>query len=57
MTPEQVLARLNQMRKEFDDDQGSEEYQALTHALLFLSYQMSAFKQYIKEAKQKNGDN
>ncbi|MFL5339942.1 MAG: hypothetical protein ACJ8F7_07315 [Gemmataceae bacterium] len=56
MTPEQVLARLNQMRKEFDDDQQSEEYQALTHALLFVSYQMSAFKQYMQEAKRKSGE-
>jgi len=28
MTPEQVMARLNQMRKDlFDDDKESEEYQ------------------------------
>jgi hypothetical protein len=55
MTPEQVLARLNQLRKEFDDDQEDETYQALTHALLFLSYQMSAFKQYMQEANKKSG--
>jgi len=50
MTPEQVLARLNQMRKEFDDDTESEEYQTLTHAMLFISYNMAAFKQYLQEA-------
>jgi hypothetical protein len=53
MTPEQVLARLNQLRKDFDDDKEDENYQALTHALLFMSYQMSAFKQYMQEANKK----
>jgi hypothetical protein len=53
MTPEQVLARLNQMRKDFDDDKESEEYQTLTHALLFVSYNMAAFKQYLQEANKK----
>ena len=50
MTPEQVIARLNQLRKEFDDDTEDENYLALTHALLFISYQMAAFKQYMTEA-------
>ena len=53
MTPEQVLARLNQLRKEFDDDKENEDYLALTHALLFISYQMAAFKNYMHEANQK----
>lgn len=53
MTPEQVIARLNQLRKEFDDDKEDETYQALTHALLFISYQMAAFKTYMQEANQK----
>mgnify|MGYP000066257616 CR=1 FL=1 len=52
MTPENVLARLNQLRKEFDDDKENEDYLALTHALLFLSYQMAAFKQYMAEANE-----
>ena len=53
MTPEQVLARLNQLRKEFDDDKEDESYLALTHALLFISYQMAAFKQYMAESEKK----
>jgi|DewCreStandDraft_4_1066084.scaffolds.fasta_scaffold160229_2 hypothetical protein len=57
MTAEQVLARLNQLRKEFEDDPESEEYLALTHALLFVSYQMAAFKQYLAEAdRHRSGD-
>jgi hypothetical protein len=51
MTPEQIMARLNQMRKEYDDDHESEEYQTLTHALLFISYNLAAFKQYLQETK------
>jgi hypothetical protein len=49
MTTEQVLARLNQMRKDFDDEKDSEEYQTLTHALLFISYNMAQFKQYLAQ--------
>jgi hypothetical protein len=55
MTAEQILARLNALRKDYDDDEDSEDYQALTHALLFLSYQMAAFKQYLAEAEKKKG--
>ena len=51
MTAEQVIAKLNQLRKEFDDDKEDETYLALTHALLFISYQMAAFKQYLQESK------
>ena len=51
MTPEQIMARLNQMRKEYDDDKESEEYQVLTHALLFISYNLALFKQYLQETK------
>src|SRR5262249_60412366 len=53
MTPEQVIARLNQLRKEFDDDKENEDYFALRHALLFISYQMATFKTYMQEASKK----
>ena len=55
MTPEQVLARLNALRKDYEDDPDSEEYQALTHALVFASLQMAAFKQYLADANKKSG--
>lgn len=55
MTPEQVLARLNALRKDFEDDPDSEEYQVLTHALVFLSLQMAAFKEYLANAHKKPG--
>ena len=51
MTTEQVLARLNQMRKDFDDDKESEEYQTLTHAMLFISYNMAMFKNYLQDVR------
>ena len=53
MTAEQVIARLNQLRKEFDDDKEDENYLALTHAVLFVSYQMAAFKKYLVESAPK----
>jgi hypothetical protein len=56
MTAEQVIARLNTLRKDYDDDEESEEYQSLTHAMLFLSYQMAAFKQYLRDADKKKTD-
>jgi hypothetical protein len=52
LTPEQVLARLNELRKEYEDedDPDNEHFQALHHAFLFLSYQLDAFKKYLAEA-------
>jgi hypothetical protein len=50
LTPEQVIARLNQLRKDYDDDKTSEEYQTLTEALLFISYNLAAFKDYLADA-------
>lgn len=51
MTAEQVLAKLYQLRKEFDDDREDETYQALDHAFLFISYRIAEFKQYLEEVK------
>jgi len=49
-TPEQLLAKLYELRKDFqDDDEDNLEYLALHHAFLFLSYNMDAFKRYVKE--------
>jgi hypothetical protein len=53
LTPEQIMAKLYELRKEYqdDDDPDNEEYQALHHAFLFLSYQMDTFKRYVQEAQ------
>jgi hypothetical protein len=55
LTAEQILSKLNELRKEYqdDDDPTNAEYLALHHAFLFLSYQMEAFKKYIAEENAK----
>lgn len=51
MTPEQLLAKLYELRKDYqDDDEENEHYLALHHAFLFISYNMEAFKKYVQEA-------
>ncbi len=53
LTPEQILARIYELRKDYQDDEEDEHYQALHHAFLFISYQMDAFKKYVQEAAAK----
>jgi hypothetical protein len=54
LTPEQILSRLNELRKDYEDEDGTDEhYQALHHAFLFLSYNMEAFKRYVAEAAER----
>jgi hypothetical protein len=52
LTPEQILSKLNELRKDYQDDDHPEDenFQALHHAFLFISYQMEAFKRYVQEA-------
>lgn len=50
MTTEQLLAKLYELRKDFQDEEECPEYLALHHAFLFISYNMDAFKKYCKEA-------
>jgi len=56
LTAEQILSKLNELRKEYqdDDDPTNPEYLALHHAFLFLSYQMEAFKKYVAEENAKH---
>jgi hypothetical protein len=54
LTAEQILSKLNELRKEYqDDDAPTPEYLALHHAFLFISYQMEAFKKYVAEENAK----
>ena len=55
LTAEQILSKLNELRKEYhdEDDPDNEEYLALHHAFLFLSYQMDSFKKYVAEVNAK----
>lgn len=52
-TADQLLARLYALRKDFADDPEDETYQALHHAFLFISYNMNAFKDYVRAAAEK----
>ena len=56
MTAEQLLSRLNELRKDYqdEDDPDNLEFLALHHAFLFLSYNMEAFKRYVQEAQKKS---
>lgn len=48
-TADQLLARLYALRKDYADDPEDETYQALHAAFLFVSYNMNAFKEFVKE--------
>jgi hypothetical protein len=50
---DQLLARLYALRKDYADDPEDETYQALHHAFLFISYNMAAFKEYVKKEEEK----
>lgn len=52
-TADQLLARLYALRKDYADDPEDETYQALHHAFLFISYNMNAFKDYVKNEAEK----
>ena len=53
LTAEQLLDKINKLRKDYADDPEDETYQALHHGFLFMSYQMSALKKYLEEAARK----
>lgn len=55
LTPEQILAKLYELRKDYqdDDEPDNDFYLALHHAFLFLSYNMGAFKRYVEEAQER----
>ncbi len=52
-TPEQLLAKLYELRKDFQDDDPTPEYEALHHAFMFISYNMEAFNRYVREESEK----
>jgi hypothetical protein len=55
LTADQILAKLYELRKDYqdDDDPDNEYYQALHHAFLYLSYNLEAFRKYLQEAQKK----
>lgn len=56
MKAEPILAKLNELRHEAEDDKFSMEYQTLHYAFCFLSYKMSEFQKYLNETTKKDAD-
>ena len=52
-TADQLLAKLYALRKDYADDPEDETYLALHHAFMFISYNMAAFKEYVKKEGEK----
>lgn len=50
MTAEQLLDKINKLRKDYDDDPDDPTFQALHHSFLFMSYQIGMLKEYLKNA-------
>lgn len=50
LTAEQLLDKINKLRKDYADDPEDETYQALHHTFLFLSYKVGLLKEYLAEA-------
>ena len=49
MKAETMLAELNRLRKDLDEDQGDIEWLTLHHAFCFISYKMGDFQKYLDE--------
>jgi hypothetical protein len=56
LTAEQLLDKINKLRKDYDDDPEDETYQALHHSFLFMSYQIALLKEYLKNAAATDAD-
>ena len=50
MKPEPILAELNRLRKDLDEDPSDIEWLALHHAFCFISYKTAEFQAYLNEA-------
>jgi len=48
LTPEQLLAKLYELRKDYqdEDEPNDPQFLALHHAFMFISYNMDGFKKY-----------
>lgn len=53
LNADQLLARLYALRKDYADDPDDETYQALHAAFMFISYNMAAFKDYVRAEAEK----
>jgi hypothetical protein len=56
LSAEQLLDKINKLRKDYDDDPEDPTYQALHHAFLFMSYQIGMLKEYLKNAAEREDE-
>ncbi|MEM1071792.1 MAG: hypothetical protein AAGB48_03655 [Planctomycetota bacterium] len=49
MKAERILAELNRLRKDLDEDPTDIEWQTLHHVFCFVSYQTGSFQSYLDE--------
>jgi len=56
LSAEQLLDKINKLRKDYDDDPEDSTYQALHHAFLFMSYQIGMLKEYLKNAAEREDE-
>ena len=52
MKPEPLLAELNRLRKDLDEDPTDIEWLALHHAFVFISYKMTEFQKYVQQTSE-----
>ena len=53
MKAEKLLAELNRLRADLDEDKMDIEWLTLHHAFVFISYQANAFEAYVADADAK----
>ena len=60
MNSKAILAKLFELRKDYQDDEEDPTYHALHHACLFISYKIGDFEAYLRDAERidaaKRGD-
>ena len=49
MKAETLLAELNRLRKDIDEDKSDIEWLTLHHVFCFVSYKMGEFQQYVEQ--------
>jgi len=54
LNADQLLAKLYALRKDYADDPEDETYQAVHAAFMFISYNMGAFKEYVRKESEKS---
>ena len=53
MKAETIIAELNQLRKDLDEDKSDIEWLTLHHVFCFVSYKMGDFQKYLDEQTEK----